>query len=98
MIASFGDKATEDLYHGLQSARVRKIPVQIWRAACRKLDMIDYADELDDLRIPPGNRLEALKGNLVGYHSIRGNDQWRIVFQWQNGVAREVAVIDYHSG
>ena len=96
MIASFGDKATEDLYHGVQSARMRRLPRQIWRTACRKLDMVEYAEVLGDLRVPPGNRLEALKGDMAGYHSIRINDQWRVVFHWQDGVARNVSVVDYH--
>jgi len=98
MIASFGDKASENLYHGTETARVRGIPRQIWRVACRKLDMIEYAEALADLRVPPGNRLEALKGDMAGYHSIRINDQWRIVFRWQDGVARSVSVVDYHAG
>jgi len=96
MIASFGDKATEDLYHGLQSARVRRIPRQIWRVACRKLDMIEYAEALRDLVVPPGNRLEALMGDMAGFHSIRVNDQWRVGFQWREGVAHAVSVVDYH--
>ena len=98
MIASFGDRATEDLYHGLRTAQVRRIPNQIWRVACRKLDMIEYAQMLGDLRAPPGNRLEMLRGEMAGYHSIRINDQWRIVFRWQEDVARDVSVVDYHSG
>jgi proteic killer suppression protein len=62
----------------------------------RKLDMLDYAHELDDLRSPPGNRLEALKGNLVGFHSIRVNDRWRVIFRWTDAGPTEVDVIDYH--
>jgi len=96
MIASFGDNATEDLYHGARSARVRRIPQQIWRIACRKLDMIEYAEALQDLLVPPGNRLEALKGNMTGFHSIRVNDQWRVVFQWRGGAAHNVSIVDYH--
>ncbi|HIJ64945.1 MAG TPA: type II toxin-antitoxin system RelE/ParE family toxin [Candidatus Hydrogenedentes bacterium] len=98
MIASFGDKATEDLYHGLRTKRVRRIPSRIWQIAYRKLDMIQYAQVLQDLRVPPGNRLEALKGDLHGYHSIRVNEQWRIVFRWQEGLAYDVSIVDYHSG
>ena len=97
MIASFGDNATRDLYHGARSARVRRIPQQIWRIACRKLDMIEYAEALQDLLVPPGNRLEALKGDMAGFHSIRVNDQWRVVFQWRSGAAHEVSLVDYHS-
>ena len=73
MIASFGDRATEDLYHGLRTRRVRRIPRDIWRVARRKLDMIEYAHILNDLAVPPGNRLEALKGDRAGCHSYR----WR---------------------
>ena len=98
MIASFGDKATNDLYHGLRTKSVRRIPRVIWRIACRKLDMIQYAQALEDLRVPPGNRLEALKGGLRGCHSIRINEQWRVVFRWQAGLAYDVSIVDYHSG
>ena len=98
MIGSFGDKATEDLYHGPRTARVRRIPNEIWRVACRKLDMIEYAHVLEDLRVPPGNRLEALKGDRSGYYSIRINDQWRVVFRWQDRAAHSVSVVDYHAG
>ena len=97
MIASFGDRATEDLYHGLRTRRVRRFPQETWRTACRKLDMIEFAHVLRDLAAPPGNRLEALRGKLRGYHSIRVNDQWRVIFQWRRGAAHNVAVVDYHS-
>jgi len=97
MIASFGDRATEDLYHGLRTKKVRRIPRNTWRVACRKLDIIEYAHVLQDLAVPPGNRLKALNGDLDGYHSIRINDQWRIVFRWQSGAAHDVAIVDYHS-
>lgn len=98
MIASFGDKATEDIYHGRHTGRTRRIPAGVLAAACRKLDMIQYAHILQDLRVPPGNRLEALKGDLAGYHSIRVNDQWRVIFRWEEGAAHSVAVTDYHEG
>ena len=98
MIASFGDKATEALYHGLRTRRALRIPMELWRTACRKLDMIQYAHDLQDLRVPPGNRPEALKGDLRGYHGIRINDQWRILFRWQEGAAHEVTIVDYHAG
>lgn len=98
MIASFGDQATEDLYHGSGKGRVRRIPRQIWRVARRKLDVIEFAHVLGDLRVPPGNRLEALKGDLAGFHSIRINDQWRVVFRWESGAAHDVSIVDYHSG
>jgi len=96
MIASFGDRATEDLYHGRATRRSRRVPSGVQAVACRKLDMIEYADSLQDLRVPPGNRLEALGGRLAGHHSIRINDQWRIVFQWRAGAAHNVRITDYH--
>ena len=96
MIRSFGDKITEDFYHGLQSKNAKRIPKDISKIALRKLDMIQIAQALQDLAMPPGNRLEALKGELRGYYSIRINDQWRIVFQWIEGAANHVRIADYH--
>ena len=96
MIRSFSDSATEDLYHGHQSSRVRRFPPTIISVALRKLDVLAAAHELVDLRVPPGNHLEALKGDLDGFHSIRINDQWRIVFRWENGGVDQVAITDYH--
>jgi len=95
VIASFGDAATEDFYNDVHSTRAR-VFVAIEKVARRKLHMIAVASDLKDLRVPPGNRLEALKGDLVGYHSIRINDQWRIVFRWADNVATEVRIADYH--
>lgn len=97
MIASFGDKQTEDLFHGRQSARTRRLPPEMTRVALRKLDMLNGATSVIDLRSPPGNRLEALQGDLQGFHSIRVNQQWRIVFRWEGSDAHEVRLIDYHS-
>ena len=97
MIASFGDRATEDLYHGRRSKVVRRLPADIVSTALRKLDMINAAVALQDLASPPGNRLEALRGNLRGFHSIRVNDQWRVVFRWSAGEALAVRIADYHS-
>lgn len=77
MIVSFGDAATADLFHGVRSARARRFPRDIVPAALRKLDAINAAANLGDLRSPPGNRLEALRGDLKGQHSIRVNQQWR---------------------
>jgi proteic killer suppression protein len=96
MIKSFGDKATRDLFHGNSSSRVRKLPTQILESAIYKLDILNAATSLDDLRSPPGNRLEALRGEYKGYHSIRINSQWRIIFRWQESNALNVAIIDYH--
>jgi proteic killer suppression protein len=97
VIASFGDRPTEDLYHGRKSRAARQLPPEIVSVAIRKLDMINAAQVLQDLASPPGNRLEALRGSLKGYHSIRINDQWRLVFRWTAGEAREVRITDYHS-
>ncbi len=96
MIASFKDKATEALFHGETGKATRRIPPTVRAVALRKLDMLNAAEELGDLRAPPGNRLEALKGDLAGKHSIRINDQWRVVFRWESGDAYDVAISDYH--
>jgi proteic killer suppression protein len=96
MIKSFNDKATHDLFHGLSSAKVRKLPTQIKEPAIIKLDILNAATSLDDLRSPPGNRLEALLGDFKGFHSIRINTQWRIIFRWLDGQAHDVQIIDYH--
>ncbi len=87
---------TSDLYHGISNSRVRRFPSQIVESAHYKLDVLNAAKNLDDLQSPPGNRLEALKGNLSGLHSIRINSQWRIVFRWEASNAHDVRVIDYH--
>ena len=96
MIASFADQTTADIYDGLDTKAARRIPRTIWNVAQRKLDMIEAAHELNDLRVPPGNKLEALKGRMSGYHSIRINDQFRLVFKWAHGVANHVLITDYH--
>ena len=96
MIASFGDQATADLYHGRKTKKARRFPSDIYSVAYRKLDMLNYAFKLEDLKVPPGNRLEALKGELKGYYSIRVNDKWRITFQWRNGAAHNIKLTDYH--
>ena len=92
MIRSFADRATASL---ARRERVRKF-AGFERAALRKLEMIGAAKVLDDLRVPPGNRLEALKGNRAGQFSIRINDQFRICFRWENGDAHDVEICDYH--
>jgi toxin HigB-1 len=96
VIASFGDKATEALFHGVGGREVRRIPREIHRGALRKLDQLNAAAELRDLRSPPGNRLEALKGDREGLLSIRINDQWRVTFKWEAGDAHQVKIEDYH--
>jgi len=93
MIASFGDRRTERLYDG---ERVKGFPMELADVAWRKLDMLNRAHTLEDLRIPPANRLEALKGDLRGSFSIRVNDRWRLVFRWRDGNAEAVRLVDYH--
>jgi len=96
MIASFRDRATEDLYHGRATHRTRRFPRQVVPIALRKLDMLNAAGQLLDLRSPPGNRLEALKGDLKDFHSMRVNEQWRIIFRWQGNDAHDVELTDDH--
>ncbi len=93
MIESFNSKETEKIWRGQVS---RKLPGDIQRIARRKLRMLNAATIIEDLRVPPGNRLEALKGNLKGYHSIRINKQWRIIFRWEAGNCHQVEIVDYH--
>ncbi|RDV13779.1 plasmid maintenance system killer family protein [Pontibacter diazotrophicus] len=93
MIISFGSKETEKIWNG---ERVAKLPMEIQTIGRRKLRMLNNSQDLADLRIPPSNRLEKLVGNLKEFYSIRINSQWRIIFQWHNGQASEVEIIDYH--
>ena len=93
MIRDFADKEAEKVWRGTSS---RRLPVGIQPVARRKLRMLNSAVALDDLRIPPGNRLEALKGGRRGQHSIRINEQWRICFHWRDGDAYGVEIVDYH--
>ncbi len=93
MIQSFGDHDTERLW---RRERVRSLDARILRPALRKLAIIDAAVTLDDLRVPPGNRLEALQGDRRGQHSIRINDQWRICFTWSDAGPDGVEIVDYH--
>ena len=94
MIRSFRDSDTEALF---QRRRTRRLPASLQRVALRKLVILDAADSLADLRVPPGNRLEPLKGDRAGQHSIRINDQWRICFVWRATDAFDVEIVDYHS-
>lgn len=96
MIQSFADETTADLFRERNTRAARRIPRDIWRVAQRKLKAIDVAARIEDLKIPAGNRLEALKGDQVGRHSIRINDQYRVTFRWEQGHAHEVRVEDYH--
>ena len=96
MIESFGNRLAEDLFYDRTSKEVRKFPPELRRAARRKLLYLHDVSDLMDLRVPPGNRLQALKGKLKGYYSIRINDQWRLIFRWESGNAKVVQVTDYH--
>jgi proteic killer suppression protein len=98
VIRSFGNRLAEDLYDDRRDAAVRRLPPTLYAAARRKILYLHEADELRDLRVPPGNRLEALKGDFRGCYSVRINDQWRVVFRWVDGHAHEVRVVDYHRG
>jgi toxin HigB-1 len=93
MIISFGSKETEKIWDG---DRVKNLPLEIQEIGRRKLRMLNNSQSILDLRIPPSNRLEKLKGDWKDYYSIRINDQWRIVFKWNNGNADNVEIIDYH--
>ena len=93
MITSFGSKDTEKIWRG---ERVPKLPMEIQKIGRRKLRMLNNSQNMADLRIPPSNRLEKLGGNLKEFYSIRINDQWRIIFQWNSGQASDVEIIDYH--
>lgn len=97
MLLSFSDRATEDIYNGDDTKKARRAcPPQLWKGARRKLDMIRRAKVLSDLARPPKNRLEALRGNREGQHSIRINDQYRICFRWTDEGADDVEIVDYH--
>lgn len=96
MIVSFANKLAEDLFDDKNSKEVRSFPNELHRAGRRKILYLHDAAELVDLKVPPGNKLEALKGDRSGFHSIRINNQWRLVFRWNNGNAEDVSVEDYH--
>ncbi|MCZ7650086.1 MAG: type II toxin-antitoxin system RelE/ParE family toxin [Thermoanaerobaculia bacterium] len=93
MIRSFADRHTQELY---ETGRSRRLPPDVLRRAVRKLEYVDLATSLDDLRVPPGNRLHELGGDRAGQHAIRINDQWRVCFRFVEGEAHDVEVTDYH--
>lgn len=95
MIESFRCRETERIFRREYS---RRLPTGIQKTAFRKLRMLNRSSSVDDLRVPPGNRLEALSGNRKGQHSIRINDQWRICFVWRSNGAHDVEIVDYHKG
>lgn len=97
MITSFADNATEDIFDGRNSALARRrLPRDLWKIAFRKLDQINVSISLDDLRVPPANRLEALQADRKGQHSVRINDQYRICFDSTDSGAENVEIVDYH--
>lgn len=96
MIRTFGDTATEDIWNGVNSRAARSIPRDLWTAVRRKLDQIDVVTKLDQLRVPPGNQLHALQKDLAGYHAVRVNDQYRLVFRFEGQDAFDVRCVDYH--
>lgn len=93
MLTSFGGKDTKKIWEG---ERIKGLSTEIQEMARRKLRMLNNSQDLNDLKIPPSNRLEKLKGNLKDFYSIRINNQWRIIFKWNNGNAEQVEIIDYH--
>jgi proteic killer suppression protein len=97
VIRSFKNAATEDVFHGKNTKAARRTcPQSLWRIAARKLDLLDSVTALDELRVPPGNRLEALRGDREGQHSIRINEQYRICFVWTDTGPEAVEIADYH--
>lgn len=97
MIINFKDQGVEDIFNGNDTKQARKTcPINLWKIARRKLDQLDFAASLNDLRSPPRNRLEALKGERLGQYSIRINDQYRICFVWSSDGVKDVEIIDYH--
>ncbi len=96
MIRSVKDTTAQNIFDGLNSKAARKLPQELHRKARRQLDLLNAVTRVEDLKVPPGNQLEALKGTLKGFHSIRIDDQWRIIFRWLDGNAEDVKIIDYH--
>ena len=97
MIVTFHDQGAEDVFNGENTKAAKKVcPEVVWRVARRKLDQLDSVTRLDELRIPPGNRLEALSRDRKGQHSIRINDQYRICFEWTSSGPANVEIVDYH--
>lgn len=96
MIFNFSSDTAQDIFDGVASKAARKISPVLWPVIQRKLDMLNAAEDLGDLKAPPGNRLEALKGGLQGRYSIRVNDQYRIIFEFRDGSGHDVDVVDYH--
>jgi toxin HigB-1 len=96
MIVSFGDKTTEDIFHGHDTKAARRIAQVLWARVQTKLDLLNASTTLEDLRVPPSNRLEKLRGNWTGFYSLRVNDQYRVVFRFVASTASDVQCTDYH--
>ena len=96
VIRTLADDTTRDIWNGVNSKAARRIPRDLWSIIQRKLDQIDSVTKLDDLKVPPGNRLHALMGNLAGFHTIRVNDQYRIIFRFEGPDSYDVRCADYH--
>jgi toxin HigB-1 len=96
MIVSFGDKTTEDIFHGLDTKAARRVAQVLWARVQAKLDLLNASTTLEDLRVPPSNRLEKLRGDSAGLYSVRVNDQYRVVFGFSGGNAVDVRCTDYH--
>jgi toxin HigB-1 len=96
MLRSFADDATRDIWNGVNSKAARRLPRALWPVIRRKLDQLDAVTQLEDLTVPPGHRLQALSGDLVGFHAIRVNDQYRLVFRFEGHDADNVRCTDYH--
>ena len=96
MIRTLADDTTRDIWNGVSSKAARRIPRELWPNVRRKLDQIDAVTSLDDLKVPPGNRLHPLAADMRGFHAVRVNDQYRIVFRFEGGDAFDVRCTDYH--
>lgn len=96
MIQNISSKTAQDIYDGVNSRHARRLPQELHAKAQRLLDQLNAATVLETLKAPPGNRLEKLKGDLEGFWSLRINDQWRIIFRWEEGNALDVDIVDYH--
>ena len=96
MIRSFGDDITSAVFHGEPAALVRRFPPDVRDRAVRKMDVLNNSTSLAAVGVLPGTRIESLHGDLVGFHSVRVNDQWRLIFRWSDGDATDVRLIDYH--
>jgi toxin HigB-1 len=96
MIVSFGDKTTEDIFHGRDTKAARKVAQALWARVQAKLDLLNASTTLEDLRAPPSNRPEKLRGDWAGFYSLRVNDQYRVVFRFVDGIVSDVRCTDYH--